>query len=228
MAYSDQAPGRDRAVAIGSVVVIHAGLAAALLSGLAVKVFEVPAKPPLEATNIDLLPPPPPEPVPPPPQPRTEQQVVRAPVPLPIAPIPIVPTRSDPGLLTSPDPAPPVPANVEVGPPTIPAPPPAPAVDLTRGASPRGNQGDWFPQDSYPAAAKRAGAEGRVSVSVGVGANGRVTDCQVTASSGNEALDQATCRLATRNGRFEVARDAQGRPVASRASLRGVRWVLQD
>ncbi len=106
-------------------------------------------------------------------------------------------------------------------------PAPAPPVSLARGVRPRGAQGDWFPQDSYPAAARRAEAEGRVSVRVTVGADGRVADCAVIASSGNADLDSATCRLARRNGRFDAARDAQGQPVASQFTLRGVHWRLE-
>jgi protein TonB len=101
-------------------------------------------------------------------------------------------------------------------------------VNLSRGLQPRGDQGRWFPQDSYPAAARRAGAEGRVSVSVDVGATGRVTACRVTSTSGNEDLDLATCRLATRNGRFEPARNEAGEPVASTTALRNVRWRLEE
>ena len=116
----------------------------------------------------------------------------------------------------------PMPIRIEPTPPV----PPTPSVNLSRGLKPRGDQGGWFPQDSYPPAARRAGAEGRVSVSVDVGTNGKVIACRVLASSGNGDLDAATCRLATRNGRFEPARDASGAPTPSTTALRNVRWVL--
>ena len=40
----------------------------------------------------------------------------------------------------------------------VPTPAPPPAVDLFRLVKARGNVGDWFPQDSYPPAARRAPA----------------------------------------------------------------------
>jgi periplasmic protein TonB len=227
MAYADQRQGR--AVAIGSVIVVHAGLAVVLLSGLAVRWVPRLVDPPLETVNIPLPPPPPLDPEPVKPQQRVEQPVPQPrPVELPFIPDPVVPTtQPDSGLtgtniLPTYDPGP-----VTLDPPTPPL-PPQPPVSLARGAKARGNQGDWFPQDSYPAAARRLGAEGRVSLAVEVGTNGRVTACEVTSSSGNADLDQATCRLATRNGRFEPALGADGKPVASRLRLAGVRWELRD
>ena len=117
-------------------------------------------------------------------------------------------------------------ASAPTAEPIAPPEPPVATVSLARGLRPRGDQGGWFPQDSYPPAARRAGAEGRVSVSVDVGTDGRVVACRVTSTSGNEDLDKATCRLATRNGRFEPARGADGAPIPSTTALRNVRWVL--
>ena len=127
---------------------------------------------------------------------------------------------------TQPPPAPAGPTiGVAVEPPVI---TPQPPRSLARGLAVRGSQGDWFPQDSYPASARRTGAEGVVSVAVTVGTDGRVDACRVTASSGNGALDAATCRLATRNGRFSPALAADGLPVAAMFALRNVRWTIAD
>src|SRR3569623_143995 len=68
----------------------------------------------------------------------------------------------------APPPPPPPPDQPPPPPPDPPPQPPGPPKEAV-GGSPRGNQGDWFPQDSYPAAAQRAGAQGRVTVRVGVG-----------------------------------------------------------
>ncbi|HEX8384352.1 MAG TPA: TonB family protein [Sphingomonas sp.] len=223
MAYADQK--QNLGVAIGSVVLVHAALGAALLSGLAVTIFE-PVDPPLITKNIPIEVPP--EPVePPPPQPRTEREQPRETINTPInVPVPEIPTPSPIDLTTSTIIYPPQPPVRDVvAPPQPPVPPPS--VDLARALRPRGDQGGWFPQDSYPPAARRAGAEGRVSVSVDVGTDGRVTACRVTSSSGNTDLDNATCRLATRNGRFEPARDASGAPTTSTTALRNVRWALE-
>lgn len=220
MSYAD-APGRNRVVTVATVGLVHAGLAYALLSGLAVKVVSVLPRPPLTVIKTDPLPPP--DPAPPPPAPAARSVTTPETV---VAPRPLFPTDPGPMLVTS---IPLSPASDAVTPITAPPMPAAtPTPSLARGVAPRGNQGDWFPQDSYPAEARRAGAQGRVSVTVGVGADGRVTDCQVALSSGDESLDRATCRLAARNGRFQPALDEAGRPVASRFTVRGVRWELRD
>lgn len=224
MAYADQK--QNRTVAIGSVALVHLGLGAALLTGFAVK-FAPPPEGTLETRNIPVELPP--DPVEPPPQPREEvAERPTTPTETIVVPIPPVPRPSTVDLTTTtlPQPEPPI---FRVTAPQPPAQPPQPpAVNLSRGIQPRGDQGAWFPQDSYPAAARRAGAEGRVSVSVDVGTGGRVTACRVTASSGNEDLDAATCRLATRNGRFEPARNETGQPTAGTVTLRPVRWRLEE
>ena len=77
----------------------------------------------------------------------------------------------------------------------------------------------------YPRAAMRAGAEGVVYVRILVGADGSVTRCQVTRSSGSEDLDSTTCRLIERRFEYRPARDAQGRPVAD-VVTQTYEWML--
>jgi protein TonB len=48
-----------------------------------------------------------------------------------------------------------------------------------------------------------------------VAPNGRVTDCDVTRSSGDGDLDNTTCRLIEQRFRFDPSRDPSGRPVES-------------
>lgn len=83
----------------------------------------------------------------------------------------------------------------------------------------------YFRTADYPAAAMLAGAEGRVAVSVSVGADGAVTGCRVTASSGSAALDDGTCRVMRERARYTPARDAAGRPVADMVAEQ-VNWAL--
>lgn len=225
MAYADQK--QNRVVAMGSVALIHIGLGAALLTGLAVKFNPVAPRPPTSIYDVPVEVPP--ESVPPPPEPR-DIVAPREPTTPPInAPTPEVRRPDTTGLTTTTvilPPAPPLlPAPIALDPPPPPAPP---AANLSRGLQPRGNQGDWFPQDSYPSAARRAGAEGRVSVSVDVSADGRVTGCRIVGSSGNDALDAATCHLATRNGRFAPALNVAGEPTPGTITLRPVRWRLEE
>src|SRR3546814_9078590 len=80
-----------------------------------------------------------------------------------------------------------------------PAPPPTP--DLSQAGSPRGNPGRWATNDDYPARAMREEREGTTGFRVTYNAEGRVTSCDVTSSSGHADLDAETCKLITRRGR---------------------------
>ncbi len=60
-----------------------------------------------------------------------------------------------------------------------------------------------------------------------VGADGRVSDCSVTASSGNDDLDSTTCRIARSRIRFTPAKDDNGNNMVSTYPL-NVRWVLPE
>jgi protein TonB len=87
-------------------------------------------------------------------------------------------------------------------------------------------EGDITGRD-YPRAAARAGAQGTVGLRFTVGVNGRVTDCQVTRSSGNADLDETTCRLIKKRFRYAPSRDASGRPYADVVTGEQ-EWVLYD
>ncbi len=85
-----------------------------------------------------------------------------------------------------------------------------------------GGDGDFTPPRqvggrlSYadlPADMRAGGRGGRVGVRYSVGTNGRVSDCEVTRSSGSTELDGATCRLIEQRFRFKPSRDANGRAV---------------
>ena len=80
----------------------------------------------------------------------------------------------------------------------------------------------------YPRAAVRARAEGTVVARLNVGANGRVTSCSVTRSSGNSALDETTCRLIQQRFRFDPATDSQGRPIPSVTGWQQRWWLEGD
>ena len=96
---------------------------------------------------------------------------------------------------------------------------------MSRAAGLKGNPGAFFGPDAYPPAAIRESAQGRVVARLTVGTDGRVADCQVTASSGNADLDSATCRIARSRVRFTPAQDEAGNPITSTYTL-PVRWVL--
>jgi len=103
---------------------------------------------------------------------------------------------------------------------------PATAKDKAKPTSPKGNMGNWFPQDIYPVEAKRKGEQGRVVVQLSVDKSGGATACRVIESSGSKPLDARTCELALANARFVPALDTNGNPTDATFTLPGVRWAL--
>lgn len=73
----------------------------------------------------------------------------------------------------------------------------------------------WFRRrvdatDPFP---HRWPGEAMVAYRVWIGKDGRVARCMIVRSTGYGSLDRATCEALTRYGRFEPARDAEGRAV---------------
>ena len=60
-----------------------------------------------------------------------------------------------------------------------------------------------------------------------IGADGKPSDCTVTASSGHDVLDEATCAKLLRRARFEPASDHTGAKVAGTWNT-AVRWDIPD
>lgn len=81
-------------------------------------------------------------------------------------------------------------------------------------ATPIGNPADWFPADAYPPEARAAGVQGRTEFKLELDPQGRITECDISKSSGSPLLDSTTCALLVTNARFKPARDAAGNPVA--------------
>lgn len=94
-----------------------------------------------------------------------------------------------------------------------------------KAAEPLTPPGDWF--RDYPAAALRADEQGRVGFQVEIDAKGAVTGCTIVSTSGSAVLDAATCDAVRANARFAPARDAAGKPVASRWK-QATRWALPE
>lgn len=90
---------------------------------------------------------------------------------------------------------------------------------------PKGNPGTWANTNDYPPIALQKELEGTTGFSVTVGPDGRVSGCQIIASSGSPDLDQATCLNVTRRARFDPALDAKGNPISGRYQNR-VRWQI--
>jgi len=96
-----------------------------------------------------------------------------------------------------------------------------------KAAAPLGNPGDWIGEADYPAAELRAGHAGTTRFRLTIGADGRVSGCEVSASSGWAGLDEATCRLVSARARFRPATDATRAATAGRFSS-AIRWVIPD
>ncbi|WP_425228400.1 energy transducer TonB [Sphingomonas sp.] len=218
MAYADRDTTGNRLVAIFVVCLIVAGVGYAFVTGLAMDF----AKKVNKNLNVfDVAPPPPPPPPELPPPPPPEEHLQPPPV---VSPPPIVQTNQAPPPITTVATPPPVYVPTPTAPPPAPpAPPPAPRVSQAAGL--RGDPGRFFGPDAYPPAAQRAGAQGRVVAHLSIGTDGRVTDCSVSASSGNSDLDETTCRIARSRVRFSPAKDDSGNPITSTFTL-PVRWVL--
>ncbi|MFS0737640.1 TonB family protein [Sphingomonas sp. 1P06PA] len=219
MAYADQAPISTRKiVAIALVALLHALLGYAFITGLA---FNVVKKVAADLKTFDVVEePPPPEELPPPPPP--DQPVEPPPM---VAPPPIV---QAPVVM-----APPI-QTVRVAPPPVitptapPAPPPPPAPPrISQAAGARGNPAQWVTSDDYPPSSIRNEEAGTVAVAWDINEAGRIENCRVTSSSGHPALDEATCRLLIRRGRYTPAKDENGNPIRSSSSRR-VRWEIPD
>jgi protein TonB len=94
---------------------------------------------------------------------------------------------------------------------------PTPPASDWGGAVPL-NLRSWFSYEDYPDAAAIAGEEGYVTVAFAIGADGRMSDCQVTRSSGFKRLDDIPCKVLPKRARFKPALDANGAPMATRGS----------
>ena len=202
MAYADQEMSSNKIISIVLVVIIHLLLGYALVTGLAYTAVKKVASQ-LDMIDIDEEEPPeePEEPPPPPPDKPIEPPPVVSPPPIVapvVAPRPVIRTV-----------------------PTAP-PPPRPVA-----APPRGNPGSWANANDYPSRALREEREGTTRFRLTVNADGRVSDCQVTGSSGHADLDEAACKNLTRRARFRPALDANGNPATGYYS-NAVRWQIPD
>jgi len=210
--------------AIFIVALLHALLGYALITGLAYNVVKKVAAD-LKTFNVEEEPPPPEEKPPPPPpdQPQTPPPMVTPP--------PIVRTNTPPPPMVTTNVAPPpqitpvaTPAPPAPPAPPPPPPPPPPPKKVTP-AKAKANLASLFSDEDYPASAVRAGESGATGFRLEVGANGRVTNCTITSSSGSSALDSTTCRLLRSRARFTPATDSTGAPTSDVSTGRIV-WRL--
>ena len=211
--------GSNRTAAIIIVALIHVLLGYVLVSGLAYNVVKKAAED-LKTFDVEDEPPPPPEEPPPPPE-----DTPLPPPPQVSAPPPLVRTLTPPvQIQTTPQIQPVViTPRADPVPPRPPAPPAPPRKVQT--AKAKANLASYFSDDDYPPSAIRDEQQGTTSFRLSIGADGRVTNCSVTSSSGSTALDNTTCSLLRRRARYTPARDENGNPTTDTASG-SIRWVL--
>ncbi len=223
MAFTDRRSARDRGAGMAGVVVVHAGLAAILLAGLAVGEFTPPEDEGLEGYTVTV-----PLPPPPPPEPRPERDPTPANSTIFTPPIPD-PLPQEPDFIHTTTELPPisddlglkiVPPIKDFGPPVIPGIKPVVAV-------PRNDPSRWVTDDDYKGRWALENMSGTARFKLEIAANGKVSDCRITKSTGHEALDRATCQLIAKRARFKPAKDDQGNPAAGSYSS-AIRWELPD
>jgi len=202
----------NRITALIIVALIHIVVGYALVTGLAYEGARQLIK---KVTTVDIKEPEKPkEPPPPPPK-------VVAPPPVVVPPPKVNVAVSAPVIDVVPVAPPPPPAPVLVVAPPAPPPP----RFTPKGAIPKGNPGNWATANDYPSRALREEREGTTGFRVTVGPDGRVTDCQVTSSSGSPDLDSTACDKIRQRARFNPATDGEGQPTTGTYSNR-VRWVI--
>lgn len=219
--YRGTADRSSRAKAIAAVALVHAGLGAAILSGLNVTIAERVVDR-LQTIDVRLLPPPPPPE--PPPAPRKDKRMKLEegaagkkadPSPV-VAPAPRIPVQS-------PLPAAPVAGTGSAT--TSGAAASGTGTGAGGSGSGPGGGGDYskftparriskIPDREYRRLSSTGIQSGSVGVTVRVGTDGSVSNCRVARTSGDASIDALMCELTVRYVRFSPARDPSGTPVA--------------
>jgi protein TonB len=200
----------NRITALIIVALIHIVLIYALVTGLA---YEAAKKVIQKVTTVDIKEEVKKE------EPPPVKKIEIKPPPVVVPPPRIAVNVTPPQIETVREP-PPAPPPIVLAPPA-PVPPPPPP----KPATPRNNPGTWATTNDYPSRALREEREGTTGFRVTVGTDGRVTDCQITSSSGHADLDQAACSNVSRRARFKPATDSSGNPTTGTYANR-VRWVI--
>ena len=238
MAYLDTtgATSQQRMTAIGATGLVNAGLAAAVILGLATTYVPAPPSPNPTGTFIPeiTLDPPPPDPK------KIEEDIVEKKVTSEITVIDLpfdVPVRdpfespvSDPSEDATPDPTGKDEENTQKKEdpiedlPQDPPPPPPPSF-TPKAPQPINSAAGWVTVNDYPRSDLNRGNEGTTRIALSVDARGRVTNCQITQSSGHTRLDRKTCAKAKQRARFDPATNENGETVAGIFSA-AVRWQI--
>jgi len=85
-----------------------------------------------------------------------------------------------------------------------------------------------FSNDDYPASAIAAGAQGTAQARLTIGPTGQVVSCDLIRSTGNGALDSATCNILRRRVKFVPAKDSNGNATTDSYTTPPITWVLPE
>jgi protein TonB len=212
-------PTRLSPPAIAVVVLLHG----AALTALMMARMEMPGKRTFPPTQIDWI-----WPKPPPPPHQIKQLPKERPHDFPTTTDPRVRAIDLPPhvTVTKGDPEPPAASGTgDTGTIPPPPPPPPPPQRTFEPARARADLGSYVSDGDYPASAIRNEEQGTTRFLLQVGADGKVTGCTVTRSSGSAALDSTACRLMRSRARFTPARDGNGSPTADSVA-NAIHWVL--
>jgi protein TonB len=206
----------NKTLAIIMVIVLQFALGYAIVTGLAYNVIKKSIQD-LKTFDVEEQPPPPEAPPPPP------KDMPKAPPPPTMPPVMVNTNPAPSPIIQQVAPAPP-----PYIPPVAPSPPPAPpAPRKTQSAqSAKGDLRTLFSNDDYPAAALAAGAGGTAQAELTVGTDGRVVSCNLIRSTGNGALDAATCNILRRRAKFTPARDSNGNATTDTYRTPPITWVI--
>ncbi|HEX4738155.1 MAG TPA: energy transducer TonB [Allosphingosinicella sp.] len=211
---------RTNPQAVAIVVLLHGAALTALLTIKGDLVRRIVDRP----TNVQFIPQPkiPPEkPKPQPPQPRQVPQThIATPQPI-VRTQPLGPLFPQAPINPLPPPLPGPIASTTIDLPPVPPQPP----HKSQSARARADLSSYVHDTDYPDAALRNDEQGTTRFRLQVAADGHVTDCIVTGSSGSSALDAATCRLMKTRARFAPARDSNGNPTNDTVA-NAIHWVL--
>ena len=215
MAYADQQMSGNRITAIVVVVFIHLAVGYVLVTGLAYDAYK---KVVAHVATVDVKEPDKKPPPPPPPQKNLPPPPIVAPPP------PMNLSAPHPQPETQPSPLPT--QHMDLQPkaqPTQEAKPPSRA----RLASAK-NQSAWQAdiQENLSSDAVREGS-GVVGMTITIGADGRVSDCTPSRSSGKPGLDRSACAGMKRFARYTPALDDDGNPISS-TTTQTIRFDLTD
>lgn len=221
MAFTDQKSLKERSVGMAGALALPGAMGALLITGLAVTqvVKQETSTGPLPTREWKEIPPPPPEP-----KPQQNERQTPTKITAPERPFEF----PEPKIIA--DPTPIIPPVGEIVPIILP-----PVGDSSGTmtstkpaiASPRNDPGRWITTNDYRTIWINREWTGTARFDLSISASGRVTDCQITRSTGYSALDNATCSLIAKRARFEPATDASGKKVAGSYSS-SIRWELPD